>query len=128
MENTLLLKEIQNKFNFLINKYNFILKKNEVHWLGGAVVEYEKDNIVFSILYDRRESWFYCKLFTKANLDKPPLFFHTELKKLCKIPDPVISIDNDEAIINYLDTIGLCLDKNAEQVLHKFELGDYWKQ
>ena len=128
MKYTTLLDEIKNRFDFLHEKYCFLLKKSDLHWLGGAVVEYEKDNLVLSILYDKRENWFYCKLFNKANLDKPPLFLHAELIKPCKLPDPVISMEEDEKLISYLDALGDCLKKSLPEIITKFETCNYWKQ
>lgn len=127
MENTFLQNLIIEKFKFLINKYAFSLSKNEIHWLGGVHIEYEKNNIVISILYDKRESWFYCKLFSNENIDKAPLFFHTELINVCKLPNPIIPLDNDEEIINYINSLSLCLEKEISTILVKFEKGDYWK-
>lgn len=126
MDNKKLLDEILTRQKFLIEKNHFVLTKNELHWLGGAMAEYEKDSIVISILYDRREGWFYCKLFSHKDENKPPLFFHTELRKYCNIPSPVISLQSDLDILNYLDSFSKCLENNLTFLLDSYEKGMYW--
>ncbi|MBX9891520.1 MAG: hypothetical protein K2Y12_04285 [Chitinophagaceae bacterium] len=127
MENIKLQAEILKSLDFLRTKYSYVIAKNESHWLGGVVVEYSKDDIVLSILYDKREECFVTKLFSRLFVDKTHMYLVEELRGICpSIKKQSISIDNDEEIIVFLRTFGRCLDQNFLTVIDSYTNGNYF--
>lgn len=127
MENIILQAEILKSLDFLRTKYSYVIAKNESHWLGGVVVEYAKDDIVLSILYDKREECFVTKLFSRLFVDKTHMYLVEELRSICpSIEKQSISIDNDEEIIVFLRTFGKCLDQNFLTVIDNYTNGNYF--
>ncbi|HCT22019.1 MAG TPA: hypothetical protein DIW54_01205 [Chitinophagaceae bacterium] len=127
MENIKLQAEILKSLDFLRTKYSYVIAKNESHWLGGVVVEYSKDDIVLSILYDKREECFVTKLFSRLFVDKTHMCLVEELRGICpSIKKQSISIDNDEEIIVFLRTFGRCLDQNFLTVIDSYTNGNYF--
>lgn len=126
MENRILQEEILKNLNFLQNEHSYTLLKNENHWLGGVIIEYKKDEYIFSILYDKREGWFVTKLFSYRQEDKTHMYLVEELRKICStLQNQNISIVNDEEIISFLKSFSNCLKDNFYTVLENFKKGNY---
>ena len=126
MENRILQEEILKNLNFLQNEHSYSLLKNENHWLGGVIIEYKKDEYIFSILYDKREGWFVTKLFSYRQEDKTHMYLVEELRKICStLQNQNISIVNDEEIISFLKSFSNCLKDNFYTVLENFKKGNY---
>lgn len=127
MENRILQEEILRNFNFIQHEHSYTLLKNEHHWLGGVIIEYKKDEYIFSILYDKREGSFVTKLFSFVQEDKTHMYLLEELRKICStVRNPNISIVNDEEIFSFLKSFSNCLKSNFYTVLDNFKKGNYF--
>lgn len=127
MENSILQAEILKNLDFLKSQHSFLIIKNEPHWLGGVIIQYKKEDYIFSILYDKREQWFVSKFFSAIDENKTHMYIVGELRKFCpSLQSPMVSIENDEEIISFLKSFKQCLKDHFDSVFDNFIKGDYF--
>lgn len=127
MEKNALLKIIIERFNFLREKYNFSVVKKEMHWLGGAEVEFSNEKYGINILYDKREGCFYDTLYSLKNPDKTHLYTLSKLRKLCSgIPSAAVPFEDEYGMVSFLTSLSNCLERNYLRIIDDFENGSYY--